>query len=172
MARSRKVADLIVAKFGTQFAGMAIFERLLARGLRRDQIIVSIDESVGNSAASSSAPTTVISAVSHLGRREDRDTAKKTHRTSGFRSPSDVPNPKAFGYTVVTVQLPGELSEDQVHQLLMDAGALSVVRENGALPAENPNMWPEIGRASSIDVQRAVAAVKGGEALGYSSKSS
>ena len=150
----------------------AVARGLLARGLRRDQIIVSVDESVGNSAASSSAPTTVISAVSHLGRREDRDTAKKTHRTSGFRSPSDVPNPKAFGYTVVTVQLPGELSEDQVHQLLMDAGALSVVRENGALPAENPNMWPEIGRASSIDVQRAIAAVKGGEALGYSSKSS
>jgi hypothetical protein len=163
---SHKVADLIIAKFETQFAGMAIFERLLARGLRRDQIVLSVDESVGNSAASSSAPTTVISTVSHLGQRESRDAAEKTPRTSGFRSPSDVPDPKAFGYTVVTVQLPCELSADQVFHLLGDAGAQSIIRKNAASLAENPNMWPEIGHASNIDVQRAMAAVKGGEALG------
>jgi hypothetical protein len=160
------VADLIVAKFDTQFAGMAIFERLLARGLRRDQIVLSVDESVGNSAASSSAPTTVISTVSHLGQQEGRDAAEKTHRNSGFRSPSDVPNPKVFGHTFVTVQLPAELSADQVYQLLSDAGARSIVRENGSSMTENPNMWPEIGHASNTDVQRAIAAVKGGGALG------
>ncbi len=160
------MADLIVAKFDTQFAGMAIFERLLARGVRRDQIILSVDESVGNSAASSSAPTTVISTISHLGQREGRDAAEKTHRTSGIRSPSDVPSPKAFGYTVVTVQLPCELSADQVDQLLSDAGAQSIVRESGSSLTEDPNMWPEIGHASNIDVQRAIAAVKGGDALG------
>jgi hypothetical protein len=165
--RSRKVADLIVAKFATQFAGMAIFERLLARGFRRDQIVLSVDESVGNSAASSGAPTTVISTVSHLGLREGRDAKEKTHRTSGFRSPSDVPNPKAFGYTVLTVQLPGELSADQVDHLLGDAGAQSIVRENGTSLIENPNMWPEIGYASNIDVQRAIAAVRGGDALSH-----
>lgn len=59
--------------------------------MRRDQIVLSVDESVGNSAASASAPATVISStVSQLGEREGRDGAEKTHRASGFRSAGDV----------------------------------------------------------------------------------
>lgn len=159
------MADLIVARFDTQFAGMAILERLLARGWRSDQVTLGVDESVGNSAASSSAPTTVISTISHLGKRVIRDAAGKAHHDSGFRSPGDVTNPKFFGYTVVTVQLPGELSADQVSHLLNDGGAHSIVRENGVFLRENPDMWPECGHASKIDVQRAVAAVRGGDTL-------
>ncbi len=158
------MADLIVARFDTQFAGMAVYERLLARGVRRDQIALSVDESVGNSAASSSAPTTVISSISHLGKREERSAAGKTRRASSFRSPGNPTSPKTFGYTVVTIQLSGVLSADQVRHFLDDSGAKSIVRESGALLAENPSMWPEIGHASNIDVQRAIAAVKGGEA--------
>jgi hypothetical protein len=119
---------------------------------------------VGNSAASSSAPTTVISSISHLGKREERSAAGKTRRASSLRSPGNPTSPKTFGYTVVTIQLSGVLSADQVRHFLDDAGAKSIVRESGALLAENPNMWPEIGHASNIDVQRAIAAVKGGEA--------
>ena len=159
------MADLIVARFDTQFAGMAILERLLARGWRSDQVALGVDESVGNSAASSSAPTTVISTISHLGKRVIRDAAGKTHRDSGIRSPGNDTDPKFFGYTVVTVQLPGELSADQVMHLLHDGGAHSVVRENAAFVPENPAMWPDYGHASKIDVQRAVAAVRGGDTL-------
>jgi hypothetical protein len=159
------MADLIVAGFDTQFAGMAILERLVSRGLRRSQVVLSVDESVGNSAASSSAPTTVISTVSHRGRREIQDAAGKTHRASGFRSPSDATNPKLFGHTVVTIRLSGELSADEVCRLLDDGGAQSIVRENGVSVVENPGMWPDHGHALKIDVQRAIAAVRGGEAL-------
>ena len=158
------MTDLIIARFDTQFAGMAIYERMLARGVRRDQIALSIDESVGNSPASSSAPTTVISRISHLGMRDERNAAGKSLRASRIRSPSNLPNPKAFGHAVVTIELSGILSADQVEHLLGEAGACSIARENGALSAENPNMWPEIGHASNVDVQRAIAAVRGGEA--------
>jgi hypothetical protein len=75
---------------------MSIVERLFARGLRRDQVVLSFDESVGNSAASAGAPTTVISTVSHLGNREGPDATKKAHRVSGRRLPIHVPNPKVL----------------------------------------------------------------------------
>jgi len=159
------VADLMVAGFETQFAGMAVMERLIARGLRRSQVVLSVDESVGNSAASASAPTTVVSAVSHQGRREIEDAAGKKHRDSGFRSPGYVTHPKLFGYSVVTVRLTGELPDDQIYRLLDDSGARSIIQKNGLSVAENPDMWPDHGRASKIDLQRAIAAVKGGDAL-------
>jgi hypothetical protein len=157
------VADLIVARFDTQFAGMATLERLVARGLRRSQVVLSVDESVGNSAASSSAPTTVISTVSHQGRREIQDAPGKTHRASGFRSPGDVTNPKLFGHSIVTIRLTGELPADNICRLLDDGGAQSIVRHNGIPAVEHPDMWPDNGEALEIDVQRAVAAVNGGD---------
>lgn len=159
------MADLIVARFDTQFAGMAILERLVARGLRRDQVTISVDESVGNSAASSEAPTTVISTTSHLGKREIRDASGKAHRDSSLRSPGNVTDPKSFGYAVIAVQLPGELSADQIFQLMSAGGAHSIVRETGTFHPENPDMWPDYGQALKIDVQRAVAAVRGGDTL-------
>jgi hypothetical protein len=159
------MADLMVAGFDTQFAGMAVMERLIARGLRRSQVVLSVDESVGNSAASASAPTSVISTVSHQGRRIIKDALGKTHHDSGFRSPGDVTNPKLFGYTVVTVRLTGELPDDQIHRLFDNGGAQWVVRKNGASTAENPDMWPDHGHASKVDVQRAIDAVRLGNAL-------
>lgn len=159
------MAHLLIAGFDTQFAGMAVMERLIARGLRRGQVVLSVDESVGNSAASASAPTTVISTVSHKGRREIQDAAGKTHRDSGFRSPGDVTNPKLFGYTVVTIRLTGDMPEDQICRLLNDGGAQSIVRKDGVSVVENPDMWPGHGHALKVDVQRAIAAVRGGEAL-------
>src|SRR5579859_2424028 len=140
-------------------------ERLIARGLRRSQVVLSVDESVGNSAASASAPTTVISTVSHQGRREIQDAAGKTHHDSGFRSPGDVTNPRLFGYTVVTIRLTGELPDDQIYRLLDDGGAQSIVRKNGVSVVENPDLWPDLGHALKVDVQRAIAAVRGGDAL-------
>lgn len=159
------MADLIIAGFYTQFAGMAFLEGLLARGFRRDQVAISVDDSVGNSAASSSAPTTVISAISHLGKRVVRTASGKMRRDSGFRSPSDATDPKRFGYAVVTVQLPGELSAETILHLLENGEAHSVVRASGAFPQESPDMWPDYGHASKIDVERAIAAARGGDPL-------
>lgn len=159
------MADLIVAGFDTQFAGMAVLERLVARGLRRDRVTISVDESVGNSAASSEAPTTVISTISHLGKRGVRDASGKMHRDSSLRSPSNMTDPKSFGYAVVTVQVSGELSADQIFRLMDSGGAHSIVREDGTFHPENPDMWPNYGQALKIDVQRAVAAVRGGDTL-------
>src|SRR5512142_3054172 len=63
-------SNLIVAKFDNQFAAASAFDKLMSRGLPRRKGVVQCDESVGLSAASASAPTTVVSRVSHRGERE------------------------------------------------------------------------------------------------------
>ena len=50
-------------------------------------------------------------------------------------------------------------------RLLDDGGAQSIVRHNGIPAVEHPDMWPDNGEALEIDVQRAVAAVNGGDSL-------
>jgi hypothetical protein len=56
------------------------------------------------------------------------------------------------------------LPADHICRLLDDGGARSIVRENGIPAVEHPDMWPDNGHALEIDVQRAVAAVNGGDA--------
>ena len=73
------MVELVVACFDTQFEANAAAERLLSRGLLREQIVLSFDESVGHSPSSSSAPTTVISQASHTG-RVDPSTGRKKRK--------------------------------------------------------------------------------------------
>jgi len=63
----------------------------------------------------------------------------------------------------VTIRLTGELPADNICRLLDDGGAQSIVRHNGIPAVEHPDMWPDNGEALEIDVQRAVAAVNGGD---------
>jgi len=161
------MAELVVACFETQFDANAAAEKLLSRGLRREQIVVSFDESVGPSPSSSSAPTTVISKASHTGRVDTSSgDEKKPSRSSSSRTPP-LADPSLIGHTTVVVELHGEMSMDEACAVLDGAGARSV-RSRAQVHArtENPDMWPQHGHASREDVQRSIDASKGGAKLG------
>lgn len=161
------MAELVVACFDTQFDANAAAEKLLSRGLRREQIVLSFDESVGKSPSSSSAPTTVISQASHTGHidastgQEKRNGVRSSFSSS--RTPP-LPDPSLIGHTTLVVELRGELSMDDVCALLDNAGASSIRPKGKGERSiqETPQMWPSVGHASREDVQRSIDAAKGG----------
>lgn len=161
------MTELVVACFDTQFDANAAAEKLLSRGLRREQIVLSFDESVGHSPSSSSAPTTVVSKASHTGRVDTssgRDAPKRT--SSSDRTPLQLPDPSLIGHSTLVVELRGELSMDEACALLDGAGANSIRSHEQTPPRrEDPAMWPSVGQASQEDVQRSVDAAKGGSSL-------
>jgi hypothetical protein len=161
------MAELVVACFDTQFEAHAAVEKLLSRGLQREQIVLSFDESVGGSPASSSAPTTVISQASHTGRVDTTTGNDKRKRPVAMpRTPEQLPDPSLIGHSTLVIELHGEMSMDEACALLDDAGASSVrSREQDQQPSEHPAMWPSAGHASRDDVERSVDAAKGGSAL-------
>ncbi|GLQ95474.1 hypothetical protein [Dyella acidisoli] len=165
------MVELVVACFDTQFEANAAAERLLSRGLQREQIVLSFDESVDHSASSSSAPTTVVSKASHTGRM-DTSTGRKKRKSlpsllfASSRTPP-LPDPSLIGHTTLIVELHGEMSMDDACTLLDIAGASSVRSQQHAKKPieENPEMWPSVGHASREDVQRSIEAAKGGATL-------
>lgn len=162
------MTELVVACFDTQFDANAAAEKLLSRGLRREQIVLSFDESVGHAPSSSSAPTTVVSEASHTGRVDTRTGHDKPKRNSSSdRTPMQLPDPSLIGHSTLVVELRGEMSMDEVCTLLDGAGASSVrSHEQGQQRHEDPAMWPSVGHGSPEDVQRSVDAAKGGGSLG------
>jgi hypothetical protein len=150
---------LIVAHFDNQFAACAAVDKLLSRGIRREHLVLDVDESVGNSAASASAPTSVLSNVSHHG-------ASAGHRHVELRSPSHATEPSRFGHAVLTMELDDEMPADDVRHLLSASGAVSLQALDQPLPPENPMMWPAHGSGSPIDVERAICAARGHGSLG------
>lgn len=162
------MAELVVACFDTQFQASAAAEKLLSRGLQREQIVLSCDESVGRSPSSSSAPTTVISQVSHTG-RIDTTTGQEKYKRSAIsdRTPLQLPDPRLIGHSTLVIELHGEMSMDDACALLESAGARSVRSpEHRTQHLEDPRMWPTLGRASQEEVQRSVEAAKNGAKLG------
>ena len=154
---------LIVATFDTQFAAASATDKLLSHGMQRSHVVACVNESVGNSAASASSPTSVISPINPSGRREDQ-------RTSEIRSPSHLPGPAQFGHTVLTVTLDDDVPADDVWYLMELVGAKSIEMLDGNAPTEDPMMWPVHGKGSAIDVGRAISAARGGEPLGSRSR--
>ncbi|ULU23390.1 hypothetical protein DYST_00286 [Dyella terrae] len=157
------MSNLIVAKFDSQFAAASVINKLLARGMRHAHVMACVDESVGNSAASSSAPTSVVSNISHQGHREGQ-------KASELRSPSHLPEPTQMGHTVVTVELNDEMPVDDVRHLMELVGAASIELLDASSPTENPLMWPDYGTGSAVDVERAICATRGSGALGSHSR--
>jgi len=157
------MSNLIIAKFDSQFAAASVINKLLARGVRHAHVLACVDESVGNSAASSSAPTSVVSHISHQGHRAGQ-------KTSELRSPSHPPGQAQMGHTVVTVALDEEMPVDDVRHLMELVGAASIELLDASAPAENPLLWPEYGTGSAVDVERAICATRGYGALGPHSR--
>ncbi|HUA80108.1 MAG TPA: hypothetical protein VL997_07040 [Dyella sp.] len=160
------MTELVVACFDTQYEASSAAEKLLSRGFQREQIVLTFDESIQSVPSSSSAPTTVISEVSHTGSIDTstgHEKTKNTHRPSGRQ---EIPDPALIGHTTLVVALHGEMSMDEVCALLGDAGASAVNAKEPKEPRiENASMWPSQGQASREDVQRSIDAAKGGAGL-------
>jgi hypothetical protein len=160
------MAELVVASFDTQFDANSAAEKLISRGVRRERIVMTFNESIGRSPASSTAPTTVISKVSHKGSVDNDAGTKKTHHPFSDRSPARIPDPSLIGHTTVVVELRGEMTMDEVCALLEVAGANAVnhTHEKAHIP-EDPAMWPSLGSASREDIERSIRASRRGAAL-------
>jgi hypothetical protein len=160
------MAELVVACFDTQFEANSAAEKLISRGVQREQIVLTFNESIGNSPSSSTAPTTVISKVSHRGSVDASEGKKKERHPFSDRSPSHIPDPSLIGHTTVVVELRGEMTMDEVCTLLESAGASKVnhTREQTRVP-EDPAMWPALGQASREDIERSIRASRRGAGL-------
>jgi hypothetical protein len=160
------MAELVVAYFDTQFDANSAAEKLISRGVHRDQVILTFNESIGDSPSSSTAPTTVISKVSHRGDIDTTTGKKKARHPFSDRPPSHIPDPSLIGHTTLVVELRGEMTMDDVCVLLESAGASKVshTREQSHIP-EDPAMWPSLGRASREDIERSIRASRRGAAL-------
>jgi hypothetical protein len=160
------MAELVVACFDTQFEANSAAEKLISQGVQRDQIVLTFNESIGNSPSSSTAPTTVISKVSHRGDMDANRRKKKTRHPFSERSPSYIPDPSLIGHTTLVVELRGEMTMDEVCVLLESAGASKInhTNEQTHVP-EDPAMWPALGRASRDDIERSIRASRRGAGL-------
>ncbi|WP_243048197.1 hypothetical protein [Dyella sp. RRB7] len=153
------MSSIIVARFDNQFAAASASDKLLSRGMQRSHVVSYINESVGNSAASSSVPTSIISRVGKPGQGEKK-------QPSELRSPSHLPAPATMGHAVLAVDPGDEMAADDVRHVLELAGATSIDMLDMEAPVENPSMWPEQVTGLPIDVARAIRASKGSGALG------
>ena len=99
--------DIVIAEFDTQFAACAALDKLISRGLPRQGAHIRSTESIGGSAASSSAPTSVVSRVSH-----------RSADTHEVRAPASPPDPAVFGHATLTVRLSDQLSLEDMLQLM------------------------------------------------------
>jgi hypothetical protein len=142
------MSDLVIADFETQFAASSALDKLLSRGMRRDDAVICCSESIGGSAASSSAPTTVISRISHhaIPRNE-------------IRSPAEDRDPSHVAHATLTVELAGMMPLEDIMQVMRRAGACGVhFLVNQRLDREDPHMLPPVDYGSPRDVAHAIDA--------------
>lgn len=152
------MSSLVVATFGNQFAAASAFEKLMSRGLRRRKSTVQCDESVGGSAASASAPTTVVSKLSHRGERHGEKRV--------VRAPEKLPDPDDLGMAILTVEIDDDSALEEVMEVMRGTEAIDVhILPGTALREDNALMWPELGEQSEgdwADVEHAIdAALRG-----------
>jgi hypothetical protein len=152
---SSLMSSLVIAIFNNQFAATSAFDKLMARGLSRCEGVVRCDESVSGCAASASAPTTVVSRVSHLGKREG---ARST-----VRIPGALPRPDELGFAVLAVEIHNDDALAEVVDVMHGLDALDVHIQPGEMLQENDaSIWPDQGMGNSTDVDRAIQASRAG----------
>ncbi|MDQ0008634.1 hypothetical protein J2T07_000793 [Luteibacter jiangsuensis] len=157
----------VTGYFPNQFSAAAIVDKMLGRGMPRDRIVVATDESIGDSPASSNAPSNVLSDVSHLGRNRQRDSGGRGLASDRSVTPDA---PETLGKSMVTVTTGGEWSETVLRGLMETAGAEDVVSGSDDVPQENEGVWPAPSEGDAIDVERAIAASRRGASDAGSSK--
>lgn len=75
-----------------------------------------------------------------------------------------------MGHTVVTVELDDEMPVDDVRHLMELVGATSIEMQDAGVLIENPLFWPDYGTGYAVDVERAICATRGSDALGPHSR--
>lgn len=149
----------VTGTFPNQFSAASIVDKMLDRGVPRDRIVVATDESIGDSPASSNAPSNVLSEVSHLGRNRQRDSGGRGLGSDRSVTPDA---PEALGKSVVTVFTGGEWNETVLRDLMETAGAEDVAVGTDEVTRENDSVWPSPVEGDAVDVERAIEASRRG----------
>lgn len=150
------MSSLIIARFDSQFAAASAFDKLMSRGLYRRQGVVQCDESVDGSPASASAPTSVVSQLSHQGQR---DGGKHV-----VRGPAPGHDPAEIGSAVLTVEIDDDQSLEEVMEVMQAMDAVNVHIVPGETLGDNDApLWPEQSLGPWADVQRAIRASRRGK---------
>jgi hypothetical protein len=152
------MSRLIVGKFDNQFAAASASAKLLSRGLQHSHIVSYADESVGNSAASSSVPTSIISRLGEAGEHH--------HKSSELRSPSQLPAPAMMGHTVLTVDPADDVSADEVRHVMELAGVAPGQLADSVKAGRNDGQRRAIGLQIPLITGEQEAALAGLRVLG------
>lgn len=159
----------LTAHFASQFEAASAADKLFSLGLPRDQLLLHVDERGMQTPSSSWASTTVIretQADAEDVLQADADRTRKGRQASEALRP-----PISEGYATLAIGLPCALSEDDVSRTLTACGALDMVQSDAVAPAPNPAMRPTVDIANATDVERAIDASRGGDALGRTAAS-
>ncbi|HET6432779.1 hypothetical protein [Dyella sp.] len=158
----------LIAQFDSQFHAAAAADKLFSLGLARDALLLQVDERGMQPPSSSFAPTTVVTPVTPAS-ADPADTArdKAEHKPPyDDAATEDLRGPAVMGWARLTVALPCALTDDELAHTLEQCGATEVLRSDLPAGTPNPAMWPVVDTVKTVDVERARAAARGGEALG------
>jgi hypothetical protein len=150
------MSTLIVAKFRNQFAAASAFDKLMSRGLSRRKGAVQCDESVGNSAASSSTPTTFVSPAI--------DQSEHKYDKWQLRSPDALPPAVEMGFSVLTIEIDDDGTLEEVRDVMRGLGAVDInILPGESLKEDDTSAWPEPAMGNRTDVDRAIRASQQGK---------
>jgi hypothetical protein len=154
--------DIVIAEFSKQREAVAAAEKLFSMGVNRECVLLEVDERGMQPPSSSYAPSTIVDPT--LPGQPVSPGKRASHPKESLRKlgSEDLRGPELQGRARLSVQPVAAFDGDAVAELLRAAGASRVQRDQGPLPTPNPAMWPTVDLADDVDVQRAVAASRGG----------
>jgi hypothetical protein len=157
--------EIVIAEFAYQSDAVAAAEKLLSMGVGRNQVLLEVDERGMQPPSSSYAPSTVVDAILPVRPGAPGERASNRGESLRKRGSEDLRGPKLQGFARLSVQPVATFDCDAVTRLLRAAGASRIQHEPGPLPTPNPAMWPTVDVAADVDVERAVAASRGGASV-------
>ena len=144
----------ILAEFATQFGAFAAAQKLYSVGLPRERLQLFMHVREMGMPSSSDTPTTVVD-----------ETLRGTGPSSSDALQKEPFQSQLTGRTQLTVELPCDLAEPELVQLLQVCGAERIRHATAPDIAPNPAMWPEPDRVTADDAAQATAAARKGAGL-------
>ncbi|MGA0588672.1 hypothetical protein ACO2Q2_16315 [Dyella sp. KRB-257] len=154
--------DILIAGFSSQGDAMAAAQKLFSMGVGRECVLLEVDERGMQPPSSSYAPSTIVDPTVPGQPTTPGERAVNPKETLRKPGSENLRGPELQGCARLSVRPTAACDGDAVTHLLFSAGASRVKRDKGPLPTPNPAMWPTVDMASSTDVERAVAASRGG----------
>lgn len=143
----------ILAEFANQFGAHAAVQKLHSLGLPGERLQLFMHVREMGVPSSSDTPTTVVN-----------ETLQGASPPSGALQKQPF-QPGLTGRAQLTIELPCELAEPELEQLLQACSAERVRHVTAPDMAPNPAMWPEPDRVHESDAARAKAAARKGAGL-------